>query len=45
MKQHTEADNNISTPLWRLVAVWALVLLPLSWGLIETLIKSSQMFV
>lgn len=33
-----------TTPPWQLVAVWSLVLVPMGWGVLETLAKAAQLF-
>lgn len=38
-----DADSP-KTPTWQLVAVWALVLVPMGWGVVETLAKAAQLF-
>ncbi len=36
--------NSTTTPTWQLVAVWTLVLVPMGWGVLETLAKAAQLF-
>lgn len=33
-----------TTPIWQVIAIWALVLVPMAWGVAETLMKASQLF-
>jgi len=37
-------DNTEKTPLWKIVLAWVFVLIPLAWGVTQTLLKSFDLF-
>lgn len=39
-----QTTHNGATPIWQLVLVWILVLIPLGWGLVQTLSKAVPLF-
>jgi hypothetical protein len=42
--QQSNSANRSDTPAAQIVAVWAIVLIPLSWGFVETVIEATQLF-
>ena len=42
--QSKTVDAGITTPVWQVAALWALVTIPALWGFIETLSKAVTLF-
>jgi hypothetical protein len=39
-----QTTHEVTTPAWQLGLVWVLVLIPLGWGLAQTLGKAAPLF-
>ncbi|HKJ94336.1 MAG TPA: oxalate:formate antiporter [Gammaproteobacteria bacterium] len=44
MAGNQQTASGSDTPAAQIAAVWAIVLIPLAWGFIETVIKAAQLF-
>lgn len=42
--QNSHADAASTTPKIKIVVVWALALLPLVWGFVNTLMRAAKLF-
>lgn len=44
MNDNPDAEHQSTTPIMYIVGVWALALIPMAWGFINTLTRAAKLF-